>query len=948
MKHLFLLIIPLAVSCLIAENITAQDWPMWRYDAGRTAQIEGKLPDQLHLQWVRELPPLKTAFNNKRLQFDAGYEPVAAGGVLVIGSSHNDSVTAYDLSTGKETWRFWTNGPVRFAPVIWEKHVLFGSDDGYFYCVDLLSGKLIWKKQAVPSDRKILGNERLISVWPVRGGAVVENGIVYFAAGIWPFEGIFVYALEVKTGKLVWLNDRLGTMYGDHPHNTVAVGGLAPQGYLVLSDDELIIPCSAAYPARLNKKTGELIEFSLPKKSRYPGGWFASVDPQQAKDIRRGKLKFDDVINRQQHEDKLHLGTGVTGISRKITVGGKEISFEETIKGVEEPIHSMLVADQRLVVVTQKGKIYCFAEAPHKRLPLASPDSSTHYLTSTQSEKPISSPELQKHVKQLIASSASDRGIAYVIGLKNGDVLRELIYQSNYQVFVIEKEEELVSKIRQELDRSGLYGTRCVVNLLEEGEFGLPPYSATLITTEDPLKFQSFLSQHGNEIANTVRPYGGVLALSKNSPLTEQIEEMFQGLESLSEFKKTVQPDSLVYVREGSLTGTANYRGHWETNQDELVRFPLGLLWFNDVVRNFKRAPQPQFIDGVMVSVGKDWRGDHRVNAKTGFPLVSPSFSDVYTGRLFAPNEQQSLRKEMASIDLTAKQPYQYRPPYQTELFNPPKPKQGNRINPLTGQQEKRLFPKDYGCDGGVDYGDLFTMRSGTPAFYDKTLESGTMYLSGPRSGCTNSIIPANGLLNVPYFYEGCTCSYPLPSSLALYPMPESHEQWVVWGKSEPDNIKRVGINFGAPGDRMTREGTLWLNYPDVGGPSPQLMIETTPTEIHSTYRHSVWIKNEEKWPWVYGSAVEGLREFKLSKLHPGEYTVRLYFSEEQETAPRNLSVSLQRTEILKNFDINSESKGHLKGIYKEFNHIHSDGSFEMKLSDGSRINGLELIFQKN
>ena len=59
--------------------------------------------------------------------------------------------------------------------------------------------------------------------------------------------------------------------------------------------------------------------------------------------------------------------------------------------------------------------------------------------------------------------------------------------------------------------------------------------------------------------------------------------------------------------------------------------------------------------------------------------------------------------------------------------------------------------------------------------YYDKVLESGTIHISGPRSGCTNSIIPANGLLNLPYFYEGCTCSYPLPVALALIKLPQIH-----------------------------------------------------------------------------------------------------------------------------------------------------------------------------
>ena len=61
-------------------------------------------------------------------------------------------------------------------------------------------GTLRWRFRAVPSARKILGNERLISVWAVRGGPVLVDGILYFAAGVWPFEGIFIYALDAETG----------------------------------------------------------------------------------------------------------------------------------------------------------------------------------------------------------------------------------------------------------------------------------------------------------------------------------------------------------------------------------------------------------------------------------------------------------------------------------------------------------------------------------------------------------------------------------------------------------------------------------------------------------------------------------------------------------------------------------------------------------------------------
>ncbi len=221
----------------------------------------------------------------------------------------------------------------------------------------------------------------------------------------------------------------------------------------------------------------------------------------------------------------------------------------------------------------------------------------------------------------------------------------------------------------------------------------------------------------------------------------------------------------------------------------------------------------------------------------------------------------------------------------------------GQRTNPLTGEMEPRAFPKTYGCDGGFDYGDLYTLRSGTAAFYDKTIESGTVFLSGPRSGCTNSIIPSGGLLNVPYYYEGCTCSYPLPTAMSLIAMPESHEQWSSWGESEiePGEIQRMGINFGAPGDRIMRDGTLWLDYPSIGGPSPNVNIAVTGA-ARFRYQHSMSMRKAERYPWVSASMAEGLDRFVMKDLKPGQYLVRLYFAEPEEIAP----VSVCRTSEFK------------------------------------------------
>jgi len=314
---------------------------MWRYDAGRTAVTPHALAETLHLQWTRQLPAPAPAFRNERLRFDAGYEPVVMGKQLFVGSARTDSVTAYDTDTGEERWRFYADGPVRCAPVAANGRVYFGSDDGCVYCLDAEQGRVIWRVRAVPSNRTILGNGRLISVWPIRGGPVLVNGTLYFAAGVWPLEGTFIYALEAVTGKVVWLNDRGGFVYGRQPHNAVAIGGISPQGYLFVNGDDLVVPCGTAYPATLDRHTGEIKSFELPSDGRLPGGWFASLD------ARRGKVAFDSSVNREQHEDKMNKGRGTDGVSRTISVGGRvlRLGYGSTllfrrVAGSTEELHS--------------------------------------------------------------------------------------------------------------------------------------------------------------------------------------------------------------------------------------------------------------------------------------------------------------------------------------------------------------------------------------------------------------------------------------------------------------------------------------------------------------------------------------------------------------------------------------------------------------------------------
>jgi outer membrane protein assembly factor BamB len=242
------------------------DWPTWRCDARRSAACAEDLPAKLHLQWVRQLPPPMPAWPNEpRLGFDASYQPVAVGKTLLLGSPNDGSLTALDTETGLPRWQFFSEGPVRFAPAACGDKVCFGSDDGWLYCLALADGKLLWKVRGAPeekAERRHLGNNRLISFWPVRGGPVVAGDTVYFAAGLWPTMGVFVVAADAQSGKLRWRNAQGGYLEKIRlDHNIFHPSGLSPQGYLVVDGDKLLVPNGRSLPALLDRGSGKLLDY---------------------------------------------------------------------------------------------------------------------------------------------------------------------------------------------------------------------------------------------------------------------------------------------------------------------------------------------------------------------------------------------------------------------------------------------------------------------------------------------------------------------------------------------------------------------------------------------------------------------------------------------------------------------------------------------------------------
>ena len=231
------------------------------------------------------------------------------------------------------------------------------------------------------------------------------------------------------------------------------------------------------------------------------------------------------------------------------------------------------------------------------------------------------------------------------------------------------------------------------------------------------------------------------------------------------------------------------------------------------------------------------------------------------------------------------------------------------------------------GCTENVCCPNLVLFRSQSAAYYDMAGDGGTTSLGGFRPGCKNSLIPAAGLLNVPNYATGCTCNYPVMTSLALVHMPQA-EQWSTNDYPyDGGPVRRVGINLGAPGDRRAADGTLWLDFPSVGGPSPDIPVSVTPATVKWIYRHSSRIAGNVPG-WIVASGGEGIEELRIRlcgkenapAIPPRSYLVRLYFAEHERHVPgeRVFSISLQGNEVFRNVDIVGETGGPNIGLVKE------------------------------
>ena len=188
--------------------------------------------------------------------------------------------------------------------------------------------------------------------------------------------------------------------------------------------------------------------------------------------------------------------------------------------------------------------------------------------------------------------------------------------------------------------------------------------------------------------------------------------------------------------------------------------------------------------------------------------------------------------------------------------------------------------------------------------------------------------------------------------------------------------IRRVGLNFGAPGDRVADE-TLWLDCPSVGGQGPDPPVTFEPADPERFRRHAARMA-AGRLRWVAASGVKGVRSIavclsvktreeelldrrkrKYIVLHvepadqpvePIAYTVRLHFAEPDEktkTGRRIFHVALQGKTVLEDFDVAAAAGGPLREVVRELKGIRAGDELKLTFTPVTGepvISGIEIV----
>ncbi len=584
------------------------DWPTYMHDHGRSGRTGTELQLPLQLVWTYRVPPPRPAwplpakqnfwakkFDLKaRVTYDRANQVVSDGRRVYFGSSADDTVRCLSLETGELLWTYFAEGPVRLAPTLDEGKIFFGSDDGYVYCLQSESGDLLWKQRAAPTERRIPGNGRMISAWPVRSDVLVVNGRVRCTAGLFPKQGVYQVVLDAGTGKEL-ARDQLN---------------FSPQGYLAVKGNEIRI------------SAGRAPEVVIDRDKRR--GAAAAALTNSYKDFPFALIATPS----------LHIAGGQDGVAAFSSADAKQLWTAK----VAGKAYSLAIAADRLLVGTDQGVVYCFAadQKADSKATLADSDDTTGFPYEDADQRTRFADRAQQLLNRYAhrptsgtLSNAEDlKGYCLVLGNGGGQLAYELANQSRLQVVGRESDASKVRASRENLVRARQYGASVSVH---HGTVEKLPYADNLfnlIVWDGESALEKPIGDPA-EIYRVLRP-GGVAIMGPLSGAKPRLEQVVGDWLKDRESSHWRIDNRLLIRTKQKLPGGGEWThlyGNPANNAcsgDGRVAGELQVQWFGepgprDMIDRHHRTVSPLSADGRLIIPG-----DNRiitVDAYNGAPL---------------------------------------------------------------------------------------------------------------------------------------------------------------------------------------------------------------------------------------------------------------------------------------------------------------------------------------
>ena len=422
-----------------------------------------------------------------------------------------------------------------------------------------------------------MGNEAMISRWPLRGGLVVNGGTVYFTAGMWPSEGVRVYALKAADGSVLW--------------KTEGNGSLAPQGYMAANEKLLIAPVGRADAKLIERQSGTVREGrgmsqAILKGDLYLTGPYthganenlpvAGGLPFANRHVKLVAWDIQSVQGKQPRERAEFAGKEVAAVSDDaVYLAGRDRLAAHALKDVQRKweiefprvfslavagstlivggdgnvalldpsngqrlwsgqvageAHGLAVANGRLLVSTDQGRIACFGPN-HAPVPCAAAAALPLVQSERRAmpEKILPSPpgtvrsmvplpkgegsqtDLVAQAEKILRNTGIKTGLCLVMGTVDSRFVLELAKQSDLRIYWANWDECRVAAARKLLDRAGLYGTRVTVHHVASRTLPYPDYFANLIVVDQ--QDGGPLVCAAEELRRVLRPCGGTAYL---------------------------------------------------------------------------------------------------------------------------------------------------------------------------------------------------------------------------------------------------------------------------------------------------------------------------------------------------------------------------------------------------------------------------------------------------